>query len=152
MFILLIVLFIIYTLCVCLDGQDLKLKWKHWLGSRLYRHAIVLDPSIRIIHLRQQVPMFVEHRRPNVIHAARLVDTYDILMYARANNITFNESSDIVLNCIKKDMLVDVANKLLVSNYVHFDTVPDLSREQIRIIATMMVCEPLNLRNNERAN
>ena len=45
-----------------------------------------------------------------------------------------------------RDMLVDLANKLLVSNYVRFDTVQEPFREQVRITATMMVCEPFTIK------
>ena len=33
---LIFTLFIFYTICCCLDGPDLKPKWKKWLGNKLH--------------------------------------------------------------------------------------------------------------------
>ena len=38
------ILFILYTTGCCLDGSDLKPKWKKWLGGKLERMANSLKP------------------------------------------------------------------------------------------------------------
>lgn len=37
-------MFIIYTIACCMDGPDLKPKWKYWLGSKLAEYADRLKP------------------------------------------------------------------------------------------------------------
>ena len=37
-------LFVLYTIACCMDGQDLKPIWKRWLGVRLERMADSLYP------------------------------------------------------------------------------------------------------------
>lgn len=143
---ILVILFIIYTICVCLDGPDLKPKWKHWLGSRLYRHAVSLNSSIEVPSLMKPIPVFVEHRRPTIIHAAKIVDNYEIFAYERMHGISYNEAANTVINYIKKQMMIDLAYKMLDTNYIRWETIPDLSREQIRIIATVMISEPYTIR------
>lgn len=44
MVILLFSLFIIYTTACCMDGPDLKPKWKYWLGSKLESMAVEFKP------------------------------------------------------------------------------------------------------------
>lgn len=44
MVILLFSLFIIYTTACCMDGPDLKPKWKYWLGSKLEAMAVEFKP------------------------------------------------------------------------------------------------------------
>ena len=39
-----VVLGILYTIACCMDGQDLKPRWKHWLGVRLEGYADSLKP------------------------------------------------------------------------------------------------------------
>lgn len=44
MIITIFILFILYTIGCCLDGPDLKPKWKKWLGGKLERMANNLKP------------------------------------------------------------------------------------------------------------
>ena len=39
-----VVLGVIYTIACCMDGPDLKPKWKHWLGVKLEGYADSLKP------------------------------------------------------------------------------------------------------------
>lgn len=44
MVVLIFVLFVLYTIACCLDGPDLKPKWKRWLGAKLEQKANELKP------------------------------------------------------------------------------------------------------------
>lgn len=40
---------IIYILLACLDGEDVKPKWKHWLAAKLN-----IKPKIEVIYIKPQ--------------------------------------------------------------------------------------------------
>lgn len=39
-----LILFVVYTICCCLDGQDVKPKLKRYVGNKLYVYAVKLHP------------------------------------------------------------------------------------------------------------
>lgn len=39
-----LILFVVYTICCCLDGQDVKPKLKRYIGNKLYVYAVKLHP------------------------------------------------------------------------------------------------------------
>lgn len=39
-----LMLFVVYTICCCLDGEDVKPKLKRYLGNKLYIYAVKLYP------------------------------------------------------------------------------------------------------------
>lgn len=41
---------VIYTIACCMDGPDLKPKWKHWLGVKLEGYADSLKPIDYCVH------------------------------------------------------------------------------------------------------
>ena len=39
-----LILFVVYTICCCLDGQDVKPKLKRYVGNKLYVYTVKLHP------------------------------------------------------------------------------------------------------------
>lgn len=39
-----LILFVVYTICCCLDGADVKPKLKRYVGNKLYTYAVQLYP------------------------------------------------------------------------------------------------------------
>ena len=63
--IIVFVLFILYTIACCMDGPDLKPRWKRWLGGRLERLANYYYPINYVCKIRyktrwktKEVPVF----------------------------------------------------------------------------------------------
>ena len=74
------ILFVLYTFCCCLDGQDLKPKWHKWLGNKLHeygnkfvKHVIPIDvPPMNI-------KIYEQHIEPIKIKARSIISEFDLL-------------------------------------------------------------------------
>lgn len=79
MVILIFVFFIIYTIACCMDGPDLKPKWKRWLGLRLMKVADSLSPINFCIGNRCKYYNRAEYELP------RLQENYENLLKTISN-------------------------------------------------------------------
>lgn len=128
MFYIFIILTVIYTICSCLDGPDLKPKWKHRLGEYLHKTAnkySYWDNDINCYLSSLPVPKY----EPAYLKAVQTISEYDLKFIGYEKMIDYAQR-----NCIN-----ELTHELIKKNFIQFETIKNPMNGATTIIAKLYV-------------
>lgn len=128
MFYIFIILTIIYTICSCLDGPDLKPKWKHWLGEYMHNTAnnySYWDNNINFCLPELSLPKY----EPAYLKAVQTISEYDLRFIGYEKMVDYAKQ-----NCIR-----EITHTLLNNELIVFEEVKNPMNGTINIIAKLCV-------------
>lgn len=128
MFYIFIILTIIYTICSCLDGPDLKPIWKHRLGEYLHKTAnnySYWDNSINFCLPSLPTPKY----EPTCLKAVQTISEYDLKFIGYEKMVDYARR-----NCIN-----ELTHELIKKNFIQFKTIKNPMNEATTIIAKLCV-------------
>ena len=87
-FFVILTLFVIYTICSCLDGPDLKPIWKEWLGTRMHIYAENLIPGQYMfppgaVIIKEREPMHIQSRFSFPLRSELVFGKDEMIEYAK---------------------------------------------------------------------
>lgn len=97
----------IYILLVCLDGEDVKPKWKQWLADKLG-----IKPKIEIKYIKPQVVK---------LHSRVAISNFETQYYARDKS-KIEQLKKRAIECVYEEIL----KKMMTSNLVSISQYKDI--------------------------
>lgn len=97
----------IYILLVCLDGEDVKPKWKQWLAEKLG-----IKPKIEVRYIKPQVIK---------LHSRVAMSNFETQYYGRDKS-RIEQLKKRAIECVYKEIL----KKMMVNNLVSISQYKDI--------------------------
>nr|DAP88786.1 MAG TPA: hypothetical protein [Crassvirales sp.] len=103
---------LIYIFLVCLDGEDVKPKWKQWLADQLS-----IKPKIEVRYIKPQVIK---------LHSRVAISTFETHYYSRDKS-KIEQLKKRAIECVYEEIL----KKMMVNNLVSISQYNDIYSNNI---------------------
>ena len=117
-----ITLFVLYTIGCCLDGPDLKPKWKEWLGTRLYRLSDSLHPIPRYVLPPQPLEVEVTRFDARKVESNFLITENDMMMARHMSFVGDMETAkERILSVVKMKCARELTETIASSHLITYE-------------------------------
>lgn len=129
-------LFIIYTICCCLDGPDLKPIWEDWLGTKLHKYGnqfVKYVPYYPLDGPPMNVKIYTQHIEPIKIKARSIISEFDLLHNG------YNQ--DRYMDYVKRNNIRKLFEEIENNNLINTEVITNPYNHSIEIESRLEVCK-----------
>ena len=133
---ILLSIFILYTICCCLDGPDLKPIWQDWLGNKLHKYGnqfVKYTPYYPLDEIPMNVKIYEQHIEPIQLKNRSYVSEFDLLHNG------YNK--DIYMDHLIKSSHRQLFDEIEKNNLITTEIIQNPYNRNIEIESSLEVCQ-----------